>query len=58
MHQIAQERGGSCLSDKYVNNNTKLNWQCAEGHEWSAVPSSIKNGTWCRKCSRAKVNAA
>ena len=58
MHQIAKERGGSCLSDMYVNNSTKLNWQCAEGHEWSAVPSSIKNGTWCRKCSRAKVTAA
>jgi len=56
MHQIAKERGGSCLSEKYVNNNTKLNWKCSEGHEWSAVPSSIKNGTWCRKCSRANVS--
>ena len=54
MHLIAKERGGKCLSQKYINSITKLDWKCAKGHEWSAVPSSIKSGTWCRKCSRQK----
>ncbi len=47
---IATSRGGSLLSDYYINNNTKLRWRCAEGHEWEAVPSSIKQGSWCSIC--------
>ena len=47
---LAVSRGGRLLSDFYVNNNTKLRWRCSRGHEWEAVPSSIKVGRWCRKC--------
>lgn len=55
MHDIAISRGGKCLSDKYINLNTKLLWQCKCGHIWSAMPSNIKNrGSWCPKCKRAK----
>lgn len=50
MQKIAKERGGKCLSDKYTNNVTKLLWECAEGHRWEAIPSSILSGSWCRKC--------
>ena len=51
MQSMAKERGGKCLSKRYVNNKTKLEWQCAKGHRWSAVPASIKNrGSWCPKC--------
>jgi thiol-disulfide isomerase/thioredoxin len=51
MRQIASERGGKCLSTEYVNNNTKLKWQCAEGHVWEAVPGAIKSGQWCSNCN-------
>jgi hypothetical protein len=54
MQQVASARGGSCLSNLYVNNNTKLRWRCAEGHEWEAVPGSVKSGSWCPKCSDAR----
>ena len=54
MHRIAAERGGKCLSTVYVNANTKLEWECAEGHQWHATPSHIKSGQWCRQCSRRK----
>jgi hypothetical protein len=50
-HQIAKERGGECLSEKYENNHSKLEWRCKDGHVWSAVPASIKSGTWCPKCN-------
>jgi hypothetical protein len=50
---IAQERGGKCLSNDYVNNQTKLLWECAEGHQWEAAPSNIKFGTWCPYCGRS-----
>lgn len=47
---LAHERGGECLSVKYLNNKTKLSWKCAEGHEWDAIPSNIKRGHWCQIC--------
>ena len=50
MRIIAKSRGGECLSDKYVNSHTKLKWRCSEGHEWNAVPCSVKGGTWCPYC--------
>ncbi len=50
-HVLAKERGGVCLSHKYTNNTTKLRWKCSKGHEWNAVPSSVKRGTWCRVCA-------
>jgi hypothetical protein len=51
MHQIAKERGGECLSDTYVNNQTKLWWKCAEGYRWEAIPMSIGRGSWCPHCA-------
>ena len=50
MRAIATARGGKCLSDFYINNNTKLRWHCSKGHEWEAVPGSIKSGSWCGIC--------
>ena len=32
MQEIARKRGGKCLSKKYINAHTKLEWQCANGH--------------------------
>ena len=50
MKDIAKERGGKCLSNKYVNSTTKLKWQCSNGHVWFAQPNNIKFGKWCKKC--------
>ncbi len=51
MKDLAKSRGGDCLSEVYVNMNTKLLWECAEGHRWHAKPNSIQQGRWCMKCS-------
>jgi thiol-disulfide isomerase/thioredoxin len=48
MHQLAKERGGRCLSEKYINNQTKLLWECSEGHRWKATP---RQGKWCPYCA-------
>ena len=48
---IAKERGGECLSEKFINARTKLKWKCDKGHEWEAQAYSIKTGTWCPQCS-------
>lgn len=51
MQLLAAQRGGACLATFYVNNNTKLRWRCAKGHEWEAVPGSIQQGSWCPVCA-------
>ena len=50
MQQIAEARGGECLSETYVDSTTKLLWQCVKGHQWEAVSDSIKRGRWCPYC--------
>ncbi len=52
MRSIAEERGGKCLSDTYVNAHTSLLWECTKGHQWEARPNNIKSGTWCPYCAR------
>jgi hypothetical protein len=52
MQAIGAARGGRCLSTQYVNANTSLEWECAEGHRWWAAPGSVKSGTWCGTCVR------
>jgi hypothetical protein len=48
---IAKERGGYCLSNKYINAKTKLGWKCKEGHTWEAIPDNVKRGSWCPYCA-------
>jgi hypothetical protein len=55
MCQIAVDKGGRCLSDHYVDNRTKLQWQCSKGHIWKSIPKDVKKGHWCPIC--AKKNA-
>ncbi|MBW2995407.1 zinc-ribbon domain-containing protein [Candidatus Woesearchaeota archaeon] len=51
MHELAKAKGGECLSDVYINSQTKIKWKCNKGHIWNATPSDIKNGNWCPFCS-------
>lgn len=55
MQRLAASKGGECLSSEYVNARTKLKWRCAFGHEWQAVPHSIKAGTWCPVCAAKRA---
>ncbi len=52
MQEIGRQRGGECLSDLYINCQTKLKWRCRQGHEWMAKPEEVKRGSWCPPCSR------
>lgn len=54
MQRWAQKRGGLCLSEAYIDAFTKLQWQCAKGHEWWAKPNSIQQGGWCAECAGTK----
>lgn len=50
--KIAKERGGECLSAKYISARHKMIWRCANGHTWGNTLDKIKNRKqWCRLCS-------
>ena len=51
MQEIAERRGGRCLSKIYKRANIKLEWECSKGHKWRAVPANVKHGTWCPFCA-------
>jgi uncharacterized protein YecE (DUF72 family) len=34
---LARKRHGECLSKTYINNHTKFQWRCAEGHIWQVT---------------------
>ncbi|WP_432263400.1 zinc-ribbon domain-containing protein [Cupriavidus sp. TMH.W2] len=52
MKRRAQERGGQCLSPKYLGSTVALRWQCAKGHEFEMTPNrqSQLTGEWCSTC--------
>jgi hypothetical protein len=54
MQELARQKKGKCLSKVYVNNKTKLKWQCSEKHIWDATPHKIKQGRWCPTCAIIK----
>ena len=51
MKEAAEFRGGKLLSEKMENLETKLLWECSEGHKFKAKPTTIiKAGHWCEEC--------
>ncbi len=52
IQELAIERGGKCLSAKYKNDATKMQWECSEKHKWIATPNNIKRGKWCPTCTK------
>lgn len=53
--EIALKKGGKCLSTKYLGFNSKLKFECINGHIWetNAVNISGKN-RWCPQCAPNK----
>lgn len=50
--ELAARRGGQCLSDRYVNQKTALEFECELGHRWSALPNNVYHkGSWCPECA-------
>lgn len=56
IQEIAISKGGKCLSNVYINVDSKLDFICQNGHTFSNTPYHIKNGQWCRKCSYHKMS--
>ena len=53
--QVAEKKGGKCLSTEYVNNMTEMKWECSKGHQWGAIFTNIKHcNNWCLDCSGSR----
>ena len=50
--QLAEARGGRCLSTEYGGIKFKYLWECKEGHQWEAQATSIQQGCWCPHCAQ------
>ena len=56
IHEIAIMKGGKCLSEYWLGARVKLEFICAENHQFKATPSKIKGtpkrpkGSWCPIC--------
>lgn len=58
IRNIASANGGECLSTQYVSANSHLIFRCSHGHTWAAVPSSVRQGAWCKACVGKKISAS
>jgi hypothetical protein len=51
VQQICKSKGGKCRSRSYINASTKMEIECAEGHQWKTTRNNLKKGQWCPKCN-------
>lgn len=50
LRDIAEKRGGQCLSTEYVTAGAPLRWECGESHRWWSSANHVLAGTWCPRC--------
>lgn len=48
----AQDKGGRCLSEKYLNNKDPMQWECGSAgkHVFTSSFNSVQQGQWCPMC--------
>ena len=52
---LARQKGGICLSERYTNGRIKLSWKCDKGHLFALEPRAIFNRNyWCPDCTGRK----
>lgn len=58
IQKFAARKGGKCLSSRYNNSQSSLQWECAKGHQWKARAGPIINtSVWCPTCGgRPQLN--
>lgn len=53
--ELAEARGGKCLSESYITARTVLSWECDLGHQWLASLDNVRTkGSWCPTCAKAR----
>lgn len=54
LRRLALSRGGEFLSTQYQGYEGYYRWRCAKQHTWHASYKSVKEGTWCPRCTQEK----
>jgi hypothetical protein len=54
MRFLAKQRGGKCISRRYISSRMPLRWRCKRGHQWKAMPTNVSKGSWCPNCAHRK----
>lgn len=47
---LAVSRGGLCLAEEYIDIRQNMQWQCTNGHIWTATCANVKASSWCPHC--------
>lgn len=55
LREVAKAMGGKCLSAKYAYSDSKMRWQCANGHQFKMKPIEVLGGHWCKYCRRKTI---
>jgi len=51
--EYAKARNGLCLSNEYINTDSKIIFICENNHTWETKSSNvIYNNSWCPKCNK------
>jgi len=50
LKELAETKGGKCLSSVYTTNYELMDFECKKGHRWSTRAKDIKAGSWCPHC--------
>lgn len=50
-HEFAGKNGGRCLSTEWTSAQSKLDWRCANGHEFSRAWNNIIHPPFCGQCA-------
>jgi hypothetical protein len=49
--ELAKKRNGKLLSKEYINNETKILWECHKKHSFYMTSADVGQGTWCPICA-------
>ncbi len=55
MRAVAEQRGGTCLSEEYSRAHSHLEWKCSNGHLFRMTPAHVLAGHWCKRCATQRT---
>lgn len=50
LHNLAEEREGECLDEKYLGTSARYRMRCRDSHEWTEDGRKLAVGRWCKEC--------
>lgn len=52
LQELAAQRGGRCLSERFEGTAARHRFECANGHQWEALAGTLLySGNWCHRCA-------